>query len=194
MIKTTNKIIQALNYLACKQPNKTLGFKRAFKLLWLIDRYSLRHYTQTVTGDTYYAMPYGPVPTDAKSLLENMETHLVNEAKYQKEYLRSDVNRCIYTSVKSPDKDVFSEADIEVMDKVWETYKKMSTSDLVTMSHKFPEWKAYEPEIKKGEKKSYLIDTDLFFDAKYHDDLSFFDEKPEVLTLACQTFNEYKAY
>ena len=173
MIKTTNKIIQALNYLACKQPNKTLGFKRAFKLLWLIDRYSLRHYTQTVTGDTYYAMPYGPVPTDAKSLLENMETHLVNEAKYQKE---------------------FSEADIEVMDKVWETYKKMSTSDLVTMSHKFPEWKAYEPEIKKGEKKSYLIDTDLFFDAKYHDDLSFFDEKPEVLTLACQTFNEYKAY
>jgi hypothetical protein len=80
MIKTTNKIIQALNYLACKRPNKTLGFKRAFKLLWLIDRYSLRHYTQTVTGDTYYAMPYGPVPTDAKSLLENMETHLVNEA------------------------------------------------------------------------------------------------------------------
>ena len=194
MIKTTNKIIQALNYLACKQANKTLGFKRAFKLLWLIDRYSLRHFTQSVTGDTYYAMPYGPVPTDAKSLLENEGTHLTNNPEYQSKYIRPDVVHHIFTSVQSPDMNVFSESDIESMDKVWDTYKKTSTQDLVSMSHEFPEWKAYEQDIKGGEKTSYLIDTDLFFDGDFHDDLGFFDEKPEVLGLALETYNECKSY
>jgi uncharacterized phage-associated protein len=194
MIKNTNKIIQALNYLACKNANKTMGFRRAFKLLWLIDRYSLRHYTQTVTGDTYYAMPYGPVPTDAKSLLENTDTHLANTPQYQNAYIRTDVEHKIFTSVKSPDMDVFSESDIEVMDKVWNTYKGMSTNTLISMSHKFPEWKTYEADIIEGQKKSYIIDTDLFFDAKFQDDIHFFDEKPEVLALACETYNECKAY
>lgn len=194
MIKTTNKIIQALNYLACKKANKTLGFKRAFKLLWLVDRYSLRHYTQSVTGDTYYAMPYGPVPTDAKSLLENEETHLSNIPEYQSEYIRPDAVHHIFTSIKSPDMNVFSESDIECMDKVWETYKKIPTRDLVSMSHEFPEWKAYEKDINEGDKKSYLIDTDLFFDARYSDKHHFFDEKPEVLALARETYNEFKSF
>ena len=194
MVKTTKKIIQTLNYLASKQTNKTLGFKRAFKLLWLIDRYSLRHFTQTVTGDTYYAMPYGPVPTDAKSLLENTATHLVNDLEYQAEYIRPDAQHHIFTSVKSADMDVFSEADIEVIDKVWATYKMIPKDSLIAMSHKFPEWKAYETDIKKGIKKSYLINTDLFFDADFHDDLGFFDEKPEVLVFARETYNECKSY
>ena len=71
-----------------------VGFKKAYKLLWLIDRYSLRHYARTVSGDQYYAMILGPVPTDAKHILEGMptnmqttladvETHLLNHSSVQ---------------------------------------------------------------------------------------------------------------
>lgn len=37
-MKTTKKLIQILNYIASRQPNKVVGFKKAYKLLWLIDR------------------------------------------------------------------------------------------------------------------------------------------------------------
>ena len=47
-MKTTRKLIQALDYIAYHQHNRTVGFMKAYKLLWLIDRYSMRHYARTV--------------------------------------------------------------------------------------------------------------------------------------------------
>lgn len=71
-MKTTRKLIQALDYIAYHQHNRTVGFMKAYKLLWLIDRYSMRHYARTVTGDMYFAMEHGTVPTDAKHVLESI--------------------------------------------------------------------------------------------------------------------------
>ena len=71
MIKDTKKIIQALTYLAGKEDDKVMDNMKAYKLLWLADRYHLRQTGMTITGDAYYAMPFGIVPSDAKCVLEN---------------------------------------------------------------------------------------------------------------------------
>ena len=55
-MKTTRKLIQALDYIAYHQHNRTVGFMKAYKLLWLIDRYS-KHvtYHSIINQDINYA-------------------------------------------------------------------------------------------------------------------------------------------
>lgn len=78
----TRGIIQAFAYMAYKKPDHTMDNMKAYKLLWLADRYHLRHTGRFVTGDTYFAMPKGPVLNDVRSILEGQPTHLKNEDDY----------------------------------------------------------------------------------------------------------------
>ena len=57
MMNDTRKIIQALTYIAYQQPGHKINSMKAYKLLWLADRYHLRQYGRTITGDTFFALP-----------------------------------------------------------------------------------------------------------------------------------------
>ena len=97
MAKNTKKIIQALAYLASKMQSQTLDEMKAYKLLWLADRCHLRRNGRTITGDRYYAMPRGVVPTDAKHLLDGETTVLETPDGYgryllHKALLRKGIN------------------------------------------------------------------------------------------------------
>ena len=72
MSNNTNKIIQSLVFIASKMEDKTVDVMKAYKLLWLADRCHLRMYGRTITGDKYYALPMGLVPTDAKHILDGV--------------------------------------------------------------------------------------------------------------------------
>lgn len=192
-MKTTKKLIQALNYIASRQPNKVVGFKKAYKLLWLIDRYSLRHYARTLSGDQYFAMQLGPVPTDAKHLLEGLPTNLKGNQADATQYLT--INRTTHKvrSRKAPEMDVFSISDIETMDLILNHYGGMSSNDLSALSHKYPEWLPYKERIENEAKKSsYLINTGLFFEP-YDDGKGVFNEETEALTIAKDMWKEYSA-
>lgn len=78
MVRDTRKIVQALNYIACSQLGHTVNCMKAYKLLWLADRYHLRHYGRTISGDVYYALPHGPVPMDAMNVVEGKPTNLAD--------------------------------------------------------------------------------------------------------------------
>ena len=51
MAKDVKKIVQALTYLANAQQDKGLDNMKAYKLLWLADRYQLRQCGRTITVD-----------------------------------------------------------------------------------------------------------------------------------------------
>ena len=193
IMKTTKKLIQALNYIAIHQPNKMVGFKKAYKLLWLIDRYSIRHYARTVSGDQYFAMQFGPVPTDAKHILEGMPTNMQNSQIDVDKYLNINQNAHKLRSRQAPAMDVFSQSDIKVMDLILQYYGNMSSNDLSTLSHEYPEWKAYKEHIENAsEKNSYPINPILFFE-EYDDGSGVFTENPKMLGIAKDMWNEYNA-
>ena len=73
-MKTTRKIIQALAYIVYQQPDHKVNSMKAYKLLWLADRYHLRQTGRTITGDVFYALPHGVVPSDAKNVVEHQPT------------------------------------------------------------------------------------------------------------------------
>ena len=187
----TTKIIQALNYLACHQPDRQLDNMKAYKLLWLADRYHLRQTGRTITGDAYYAMPFGIVPSDAKCILENAKTKLKNPDGYKDKYIQSIENHQ-YKSVSNPDLNVFSESDQNALDKVLELYGSYSALELSNLSHKFPEWTFYQDLLKdKNTKNSYKIDLSHFFEPAPEDGKKLFADDKELLELTCELYHQY---
>ena len=190
-MRKTSKLIQALNYIASHQPNKIVGFKKAYKLLWLIDRYSLRHYARTVSGDQYFAMQLGPVPTDAKHILEGMPTKMQHSQDEADKFLGINPTYHRVRSRMAPDMDVFSVSDVKVMDLILHHYGNMSSSDLSLLSHRFPEWQAYKDRIENSsDKNSFPINPTLFFEI-YDDGSGIFNDDPKMLAIAQDMWEEY---
>ncbi|MBQ6911768.1 MAG: SocA family protein [Bacteroidales bacterium] len=189
MIKDTKKIIQALTYLACKEDDKVMDNMKAYKLLWLADRYHLRQTGMTITGDAYYAMPHGIVPSDAKCILEKEKTKLRNPKGYKERYIDNKGPHS-FMALADADLKVFSESDLEALDKVYETYGQMSAMELSEMSHNFPEWTFYSNLLADKElKNSYRIDLDHFFENGPEG--KFFNESPEMLELTQELYRQY---
>ena len=187
----TRKIIQALTYLAIKQPDSHLDNMKAYKFLWLADRYQLRRCGRTITGDTYYAMPYGLVPSDAKCLLENEPTNLQNEVGYRDRFVSVGKGHT-YQAISDPDLDELSESDIDALDKVLSTYGSMKAKELSEFSHQFPEWTYYQDMLEdKVTKNSYRVNLDHFFEPCDVDKSGLFNQSEELLTLTRDLYHQY---
>ncbi len=187
----TSKIIQALCYIANSQPNATVDTMKAYKLLWLADRLHLRNYSRTISGDEYWALPLGPVPTNAKNLVDGKATSLKNPDGKFDEYIEVLPNHKIRAR-KGADVDEFSESDIELFDKVLAKFGNASAIELSNFSHQFPEWKQYEHLLKDSSKKNgYHIDKDLFF-VNMDEPSGLYLDDPEKLEFTKEMFHLYQ--
>lgn len=192
-MKTTKKIIQALAYIAYQQPDHKVNSMKAYKLLWLADRYHLRHTGRTITGDVFYALPHGVVPSDAKNVVENQQTHILNDEEYRNRYIQR-VGRYSYKAVTEPDLMVFSDSDQEAIDKILQCYGHMDQYQLERLSHDFPEWMAYKDLLEADNTpKAYKIDLDYFFCDAEKDKSGLFVDDPEFLALTKEMFHEFTA-
>lgn len=193
MARNTTKIIQALVYLASRMADKTLDDMKAYKLLWLADRCHLRQTGRTITGDRYYALPKGVVPTDAKHLLDEEDTILANPDGYLSQWIEK-IGAHKYRAIKSPDLTEFSESDIDVLDRVIDNYGDQSRHELSELSHKYPEWQKYEDMLSdKNEKNSFPVSMDLMFENSEEDESCLFCQSPAMLEVAKEIYHEFNS-
>lgn len=191
MTKNTKKIIQALAFLASHMPEERLSKMKAYKLLWLADRCHLRLNGRTITGDRYYALPKGMVPTDAKHLLDGEPTVMESPQGYLEQYIVKE-GEYSYKVVNFPDMTEFSKSDIDVLGKVLEIYGDKSGKELSDLSHKYPEWKYYEDMLRdKKEKNSFPINMDLMFENCTEDTSGLFDQSAEILEETKEIYHEF---
>ena len=191
MAKNTKKIIQALTFIASKMPENIVEDMKAYKLLWLADRCHLRSNGRTITGDKYFAMPLGVVPTDAKHLLDRETTVLENPNGYFDEWIER-IGEYKYKAINYPDLSEFSESDIDVLERVINLYGELSRNELSELSHKYPEWKQYEDMLHdKKTKNSFPINMDLMFENSTVDESELFDQSPEVLDRTKEIYHEF---
>ena len=191
MERTTKKIIQALTYVAFRQVGHKVNSMKAYKLLWLADRYHLRQCGRTITGDAFYALPHGVVPSDAKNVVEHQKTHMVNDEAYCNKYIRR-IGKYSYQAITEPDMMVFSDSDQDALDKILQTYGNLDQYQLEELSHHYPEWLAYKAGLEaEHAPKAYKIDLDYFFDEAQDDHSGIFDDDPEKLTLVKDYFHEF---
>ena len=159
------QVINMLGYFAKRQGGGTMNCMKAYKLIWLSDRYHLRQFGRTITGDRYFAMQRGLVPSDTKNIVEGENPRHIAGDYLNTTAIQHDKESFSYRFVSDIDQDVFSESDREVMDLIWNTYGALDQWQLSELSHKAPEWKNYESLLKvSGEKKSFPVDIDYFFE------------------------------
>ena len=190
-MNNTKKIIQALAYIAYHQPGHKVNSMKAYKLLWLADRYHLRQFGRTITGDVFYALPHGVVPSDAKNVVEHQTTHIPTDDAYRDKYIKRQGKYC-YQAVSEPDIMVFSDSDQEALDKILEVYGSLNQYNLEDLSHKFPEWMAYKSKLEaEGKPKAYKINIDYFFDEAKEDQSGIFEDDPEKIALIKEYYHEF---
>jgi uncharacterized phage-associated protein len=182
------KATQALNYFSIKEGG-IINKMKAIKLIWLSDRLHLRKYARTVTGDTYFALPNGPVPSSTRDILEQNEISLSDdELKYSSEYL-AIINRYSFKSNSDLDYKVFSQTDTGCLDTVYGLYGQYDQYQLRDLSHFFPEWKKYESALNKKISSRFLMDElDFFSDAPK--EVDFFESHSELASLSKEVYLE----
>lgn len=191
MARNTRKIIQTLVYLSSHMQDKMIDDMKAYKLLWLADRCHLRKNGRTITGDRYFTMPKGVVPTDAKHLLDGEPTVLANPDNNFGDWIRK-IDTHKFMAVKTPDLNEFSQSDIEVLNQVIDLYGNYSRHDLSELSHKYPEWRRYKDMLlDKNEKNSFPINIDLMFENSDDDNSPLFSQSPEILEITREIYHEF---
>ncbi len=183
------KATQALNFFAQKKDGK-INKMKAIKLIYLADRLHLRKYGRPIVGDTYFAMPLGPVGSRAKRVAE-LDSMPEEAYSYAKKYIRPiDEKKHHIESIKAVDLDLFSKTDLECLETVYATFADKDQFELKDITHEYPEWKKHEKELKTGKKRVLMSYDDFFSDTEKNDPL--FAQNKTDLNLAKESFDEFQ--
>jgi uncharacterized phage-associated protein len=124
--KAINSLLYVINKLDKADTHKT------YKILYFADQKHLVRYGRPIIGDTYVKMPYGPVPSFIKDVVdENIRGLEEVTAKYNKYFL---------TAIQELNIDYLSETDIECLDEAIKENNNLSFDELTEKSHDY----AYE--------------------------------------------------
>ena len=155
------KSVQALNLFAI-HAGGTINKMRALKLIWLADRLHIRKYYRPILNDTYFALNYGPVASHTKDLIEDNSFLSEEEKNYRNLYIQSE-DKYNYKSLSGFDSKVFSESDIQAMNKIYEAFGELGEFKLSEESHKYPEWKRFESHLNSKSSSRFEMSYEDFF-------------------------------
>jgi len=181
------KAVQTLNFFARKE-GSNINKMKALKLIWLSDRLHLRKFGRRITNDTYFALNYGPVPSNSKDLAENTSFLSQEEQCYRDCFLRNE-DSYTYFSVEELDKNVFSESDLDVLQSIYTQFGSYDHYQLSDISHKYPEWKKFELHLKSKDASRFEMSYLDFFENPTSGDPCLFQEE-EMLILAKEVYLE----
>ncbi len=177
--------VQAIAYLARKS-DRGISKLVLLKLLYLADRYHLRKYGRTILGDNYFAMRYGPVASEAKSVIEG---GLRDE--YAARFVRvsmiphSPRKFQHVSAVGDEPLDWLSQTDTEALDAALDVW--VCCDNLVGFTHEFPEWKKHERALDSGAHSVPMNYEDFFEPCE---NFEYCDANPELVEMSKDEYLE----
>ena len=144
------KFLNAVAYFGQRCPGFTK--KKVCKLLYYADKEHLLSYGSLITGDTYYRLPHGPIPTKGLDLLRGSGS----KASLAIRDLYFEVHGIAVRVKADADIKAFSKAELRTLEKVCSRYGPLSADYLEKLSHKEPTWMKTKPKQR--------IDFELFFE------------------------------
>jgi len=127
--------IEAILYIA--NHVKRSDIHKICKILYYADQMHLSKYGRSITGDTYIAMNYGPVPSNVEDIFKAVRGDSFF-APYA-ESIRKDnfdfINKFIIRAKRAANLDYLSESDLECLDFAINKCKDLSFQQLTELSH-----------------------------------------------------------
>jgi hypothetical protein len=139
------KAVQSLSFLA-NENGGTLNKMKAIKLIWLADRLHLRQFGRSITGDEYYALQNGPVPSGTRDVLENSDFLDDTASDYASEYL-SAIDKYNFAILTKPNLKVFSETDIKTLKTIFLKFRMQSNDNCKKISSRDCMWKCCKSQF-----------------------------------------------
>jgi uncharacterized phage-associated protein len=134
MVIDKKKYEQAILYLCSKLGGAVKGKKKLAKLLYFADFDFFEKNNQSITGDTYKALPMGPFPTMLESVAKDMEKNGMLNVKMVEEFNGYNPTE-IYSAKIEPDTSVFSADEKKMLDRVIARYGQLNGKQLEDLTH-----------------------------------------------------------
>ncbi len=132
----SEKALEAILYVASKAPIPDIY--HVCKILYYADRFHLESYGRLLSGDHYNAMKDGPVASNTYDIIKIAR----GDGRYIPNGCDADDVRSSFRVIgkyvkpkRNADEDVFSDSDLECIDKSIEFLGGMSFEDIRNMSH-----------------------------------------------------------
>lgn len=136
-----DKAISAILYIAGQLDQA--DFHKVFKILYFADRNHLVKYGRPISGDHYYAMKNGPVPSKLYDVLKIVRGDSVTINEEFSRFFTVQNGFVIHPNME-PDMDEFSESDLECLNESITENKPLNFDKLTRKSHD----KAWEKALK----------------------------------------------
>ncbi|QBR52714.1 Panacea domain-containing protein [Erwinia sp. QL-Z3] len=134
------RVAQMAAYLLSRDGGR-MAYLKLIKLLYLSDRKSLDEYGESISGDRFVAMKHGPVLSQTYDLLKNggdkdgagWNYWVAGKANYEV---------ALNVAILNPEGlDELSDADIEVMDRIYDEFGSMGKYQIRDFTHEHcAEW------------------------------------------------------
>jgi putative zinc finger/helix-turn-helix YgiT family protein len=128
------------------------------KLLFYTDFCHYKNHGRSISGLSYRAIQYGPVPANYDNIYAFLENDQVINAEWMR--LSNGSAREVFKTDAEPDADLFSPDEQATIDVVIGRFNDTSTWDIVDLSHKEKAWK----DLEAG--KELISYQDYAFDLK----------------------------
>lgn len=125
--------------LWCAERRGAVDFHTVLKVLFGADLFHLNEYGRPVVGDTYNALPYGPVPQTTYDILKREPLAL--EALGTDTLPFSVEGGYNVRPKRAPDLSVFSKSDLEALEHGWRRFGTLGFSARTYESHQHAAWR-----------------------------------------------------
>ena len=150
--KTLNAALLILNKLG------QADYHKVFKILYFAEQQHLKNFGQPLTGDSYLAMPYGPVPSllyDIFKASENQSSPFAEALELSKAFIVTRKDNVPYvTPARDANTDELSETNIEAILKSIDENGPLNFREITEKSHD----SAWARAEKSGETEMSYLD------------------------------------
>lgn len=127
------KAIETIKYVASRAPTPDIYW--VGKIIYAADKKHLERFGRFLFGDDYVAMVHGPVPSGTYDLLKAARNFAAQPDFHPAlgEFEIHGKNRVV--ALKAPDRDCFSESDLQCLDEAIAELGHLSFGELKDQSH-----------------------------------------------------------
>jgi uncharacterized phage-associated protein len=140
------KLKAIIKYFCQNTDPAFLGKTKLMKLFYFLDFLYIKKYGISVTGEVYYHLDFGPIPTTIKNLVDsvgdNPESAMLSDTIEIQCHDGHDIHKvvCVKPFTKE-DEEYFSETELGALQDICQRFNKHSTSQIVDCSHKDAPWR-----------------------------------------------------